>query len=116
MLTFQITGVCVGMLLFLFEAIQWRRKTKRSHLIKAFVWLCFALAIWQPGLLQWLADKANIGRGADFLLYNLAVFSLLSSFYFLRKLEEQRQQITHLVREMALRDVSQPEEQSESTT
>lgn len=104
MLVIQWILLPSALLLLAFELHRLIKHAKLSHLFKALVWAGFATCVWKPNLIQSLAGIANIGRGADFLLYMLVVFSLLTTFHFLRRLEEQSRQITVLVREIAIRD------------
>lgn len=100
--TFQWIVVPGALLFATQEFATWLRGGKRIGAAKVLVWLCFAGAVYQPDLIQRVANAANIGRGADLLLYALAVFVLLTTFHFMNQLEEQRRQLTLLVREIAL--------------
>jgi hypothetical protein len=108
MLIFQWIVIPVAIVLSIVEFSRWLSRARRMHLIKALVWFGFAVCVWQPNLIQRIAAFANIGRGADFLLYSLVAFTLLTTFYFLRQLETQRRQMTLLVRELALRTARDP--------
>lgn len=100
--TFQTVVVPVAGLLAVHELVAWIRGGNRLAALKCLVWCCFASAVYQPNLVQWLANAANIGRGTDLLLYTLCVFVLLSTFHFMKQFELQRQQLTTLVRELAI--------------
>jgi len=100
--TFQTIVVPFALALSLTEAIRWLRGGRRIGVFKAIVWLGFAGAVYEPDLVQQLAGLANIGRGADFLLYAMTVFVLLTTSYFLNQLEIHRRQLTLLVRELAI--------------
>lgn len=95
-----------------YELGVWLRGGKRIGLAKVLVWLCFAGAVFQPDLIQRLAGAANIGRGADLLLYGLTVFVVLTTFHFMDQFESQRRQLTLLVREIALSRPNWPEQTS----
>ena len=100
--TFQTVVVPFALALALMEIIRWLRGGRRIGVLKAIVWICFACAVYEPDLVQQLAGVANIGRGADLLLYGLTVFVLLTTFYFLNQFEVHRRQMTLLVRELAI--------------
>jgi small membrane protein len=56
-----------------------------------------------PGIFTWLSLTLGIGRGVDILLYGgmIVIFYLMFRLYV--KSENQQQEITKLVREIALR-------------
>jgi small membrane protein len=99
--TFQSIVVPLTALIAMYELASWFRGGSRIGLIKAIVWACFAVTVLKPDLVQRLASIANIGRGADLLLYGLVVFVLLVTFRFVSELEIQRHQLTLLVRQLA---------------
>jgi hypothetical protein len=78
-----------------------RRQALRRLGLLAFAGLAVA-SILQPDWLTWLAQKINVGRGADLLLYALIVvfFSYISTRY----VRDQRtlRQMTALARRIAL--------------
>lgn len=82
----------------------YRLTRKRLTLVRSAVWIIGLALILQPNLLQSTAMRLHIGRGADFLLYIMALSFPVAGFYFLHALEKQRQQMTRLVRELAQRD------------
>ena len=99
---FQTVVVPFALALSLAEVVRWLRGGRRISVLKAIVWLWFACAVFEPDMVQRLAGFANIGRGADLLLYGLTVFVLLTTFYFLNQFEAHRRQMTLLVREFAI--------------
>ncbi|MCG8652732.1 MAG: DUF2304 domain-containing protein [Pirellulales bacterium] len=103
MLIVQWVLVPAAMVIATWEFAAFLRTASRLRLIHALAWSAVALTVWKPDLFQRLANALNIGRGADFLLYGLVVFTLVFSYYVLRQLELQRLQITGLVRELAIR-------------
>ena len=100
--TFQTIVVPFALALSLTEIIRCLRGGRRIGVLKAIVWICFACAVYETDMVQQLAGIANIGRGADLLLYGLTVFVLLTTFYFLNQFEAHRRQMTLLVRELAI--------------
>ncbi len=77
---------------------------RRISLLRAAVWTAALVLILEPGLLQEIAIRLQVGRGTDFLLYLLALCFPVTGFYFLHSIEKQRQQLTRLVRELAHRN------------
>jgi small membrane protein len=71
-------------------------------LIWAGFWIAVGAAVLQPNLFQELARALGVGRGADAVFY-LALVGLSYAFFKLYlKLRSLEQQITLLVRQMAL--------------
>ncbi|MDR1188283.1 MAG: DUF2304 domain-containing protein [Bifidobacteriaceae bacterium] len=84
-----------------------RRQALRRLGLLAFAGLA-VVSILQPDMLTWLAQKINVGRGADLLLYLLIVvfFSYVST----RHVRDQRVlgQLTALARRVALIEAPPP--------
>ena len=94
-----VTAIIVELLLAFY-----RLTRKRLTLIRSTVWVIGLVLILEPNLLQSTAMRLHIGRGADVLLYMVAIAFPVAGFYFLHAIEKQRQQMTRLVRELAHRD------------
>lgn len=107
MTTFQwLAGSLMGMLAILEIYLQLARKARRRvGGLRLCVWLSALFLIVNPSATQALANFLSIGRGADVLLYCMVIAFLLSFFYVIHALERQREQLTYLVRQIAL---SQP--------
>ena len=105
-------GILVSAVLAEF-ALQYFRLTRpRISWVRTLVWSAALFFVLYPNVLQQVAERLRIGRGADFLLYLLAVCFPLGGFYLLHAIEKQRQQITQLVRALAARDlVHEPRDQ-----
>ena len=104
MLVVQWMLVPLGTMIAVWEFLAFLRTGSRLRLFHSAVWGSFSIAVWNPNIVQQLADFANVGRGTDFVLYGLVVCSLVFAFYALRVFEQQRRQITHLVRELAIQE------------
>ncbi len=70
--------------------------------IRLVVWLAAALLIVFPSATTPIAKFLSIGRGADVLLYCTVIAFLLSFFYVIHSLEKHREQLTYLVRNLAV--------------
>jgi small membrane protein len=85
--------------------------------IRLVVWLLAAFVIFYPDLTGWIASFLSIGRGADVLLYCTVIAFLLSFFYVIHSLERQREQLTYLVRNLAISSPAHvPEPKQVATT
>jgi hypothetical protein len=79
----------------------------QSRLIALFgaaVWLSAGIAIYRPDLTIRIAAILGIGRGADLVLYLLAVSYLLAISYVYNKFRKMESNITEIVRHLALRE------------
>ena len=109
--------LCSGLMfaLILMEVIlQLTGRTRRIiSSLRAAVWLLALFLILVPSATNRMAVILSIGRGADVILYLTVISFLLSFFYLLHAVEAQREQITLLVRRIALQSpLSQPPNQT----
>ena len=103
---FQITFLPLTTLLF---ALSLRRcftrgRQQRMATLSACIWLVAGVAIAWPDLTTRVAVGLGIGRGADLILYTLALLFAASALYFYNRLHHLEGSITHLVREIAIRE------------
>lgn len=63
-------------------------------------------AILFPNALSWVANKVGVGRGADLVLYVLAVSFVLVSVSLYQRIQHLEERILELARAIALRDAS----------
>ena len=109
--------LCSGLMaaVLLMEVIlQLTGRTRRIiSSMRAAVWLLAMFLILVPSATNRMAVILSIGRGADVILYLTVISFLLSFFYLLHAVEAQREQITLLVRRIALQSpLSQPPNQT----
>ncbi|HEX9986706.1 MAG TPA: DUF2304 domain-containing protein [Thermoanaerobaculia bacterium] len=106
MTTFQLVILPLLLILAVMTgvAVARHRLTPRVGVAWIVLWLAAAVAIALPESLVRVARFAGIGRPADLVMY-VAILAALVGFFLIylrfRRLEEQ---ITKLVRELALRD------------
>ena len=85
--------------------LQLTGKTRRIiSSLRAAVWLLALFLILVPSATNRVAEILSIGRGADVILYLTVITFLLSFFYLLHAVESQREQITLLVRKIAIQN------------
>lgn len=100
--------LCSGLMsaLILMEVVlQLTGKTRRIiSSLRAAVWLLALFLILVPSATNRVAEILSIGRGADVILYLTVITFLLSFFYLLHAVESQREQITLLVRKIAIQN------------
>ncbi len=68
----------------------------------AIVWTGAAVAVLLPDLTTRAARTLGIGRGADLLIYLVAIAFLVSSFYFYQKYRKLSADLTALTRAIAV--------------
>jgi len=105
---FQLSAIPIAGLLFLQSARRLGRGgSRRTALAGMLVWLAAAVAILQPELTTGVARRLGIGRGADLLLYVLAILFLLACFYLYNRLQRLESAITGMVRHAAIQEALQ---------
>lgn len=79
------------------------RLSARAFWLWAGFWIAAGVLVLAPDLTTFLAEKLNVGRGADLTMY----LGLLVSFYVIfrvyQRIESLERQITLLVREIGLK-------------
>lgn len=73
-------------------------------LLSAAVWLAAAVAVLWPDLTTRVARLLGIGRGADLLIYLVAIGFVVSFFFLHQRYRALETQITTLVRRLAIDD------------
>jgi|SRR3989344_334397 len=69
------------------------------------IWALATLSIIRPDFTTYLARKAGIGRGADAVIYGALIVAFYLIFRITVIIENLRQDITRVVREVALKQV-----------
>lgn len=72
------------------------------NLLRFFLWLAAFVAITWPNMLTSIASTIGIRRGADLVLYVLALAFLGTSFYFYSRYVRLERQLTQVVRQLAI--------------
>lgn len=96
-----------GGLMLLLSAVeivlQTRRLSRRSiSNLRLSVWLSALFFILYPAATIKLANWLSIGRGTDLLVYVTVLSFIVSFFYIIHALERHREQLTSLVRQIAI--------------
>ena len=105
---FQLVAVPLVALLFLRSAyrVVRRERSRWGSFVGAVIWFSAGVAIVRPEVTNELAALLGIGRGADLLLYLLAISFLASSFYFYQKYHRLESDLTRVVRHLAVREAT----------
>ena len=103
-----ITLPVVGFLFFRSIFIIIRGSQPRgTALIGSLIWLVAGITILNPELTIRIAAIFGIGRGADLILYILAILFFLSFFYIYNRFRKLESHITDIVRDLAIREAIQ---------
>lgn len=93
----------------------WARRSVST--LRMIVWASAAFFIFYPQATVGIANALSIGRGADLLLYVTVIAFLISFFYVIHAIERHREQLTALVRQIAIMEpYAIAEQKSESST
>ncbi len=82
------------------QCLQLSRRSIGS--IRFCVWVVALILILNPSLTDVLASTLSIGRGVDVILYFTVIAFVISFFYVIHALEKHREQLTLLVRTIAI--------------
>jgi len=104
MTIFQWVGLPLVGLLFLRSAVQLARgvRPRLTIVVSLGIWLSAGIAIARPDVTTALARLLGIGRGADLVIYLVAIAFLVSVFYFYHKYRQLSSELTEVVRSIAL--------------
>lgn len=102
--TFQILGLTfLALVAIRTVATMWRVAGSRyGALLRLAITAAAAIAIADPDVVQRVATAIGIGRGADVVLYSFSLAFLASTFYFYSRYIRLQQQVTELVRHLAI--------------
>lgn len=70
--------------------------------LRVVTWFGTGLAIYQPNLVQAVAQSIGIGRGADVVLYLFVLIFICASFYFYSGQVTLERRLTELLRVQAI--------------
>lgn len=101
-----IQALLILLILFIITKLFIKIKNKQIGVLSFLIWLVF----WMCGLvfiiyqdtLNYLARILGVGRGVDVILYFSLILIFYFIFYFIVRLRKIEQQISEIVRKMAL--------------
>ena len=104
MTTFQLIGIPLFILLIFITLFATYRGfvNKRLGIGWSLLWLAAAVTIARPELTARIASVLGIGRGTDLVLYCAIIFMLVGFFLLYVKLRRLDEQVTILVRHIAV--------------
>lgn len=110
MIPFQYAGIFVCLVLAGWGARSWAKHQVPGWLSLLAILLggAGAVTIFDPELTTRVARRLGIARGADLLIYLVALAFIASWFYFYQRLRTLSNAVTVLTRELAIRNSQQP--------
>jgi hypothetical protein len=81
-------------------------------LVRAAIWATAAATIADPNLAQWVAEALGIGLGANLVLYVFVLAYLATTFFLYARYLQVQQQLTGLVRHLALQEAQRGQGQT----
>ncbi|MEK6249619.1 MAG: DUF2304 domain-containing protein [Planctomycetales bacterium] len=107
---FQWFALSLFLTLLVVEFVQLIRGhvKRRFLLLRVLIWITAGMAIYQPALPTKLAQFLGIERGADLVLYIAVLFFLGISLFLYARCLRLQQQITQIVRFLAIHDAQEP--------
>ena len=117
MTLFQLIATPLLALLFLRSALVFfqGKGSRAASLVSALTWLVGGLFILKPNWTMRAAAMVGIGRGADLVLYVVAILFLASVFYYYERFRAVDSQLTEIVRHLALTNPKQGSRFAESS-
>ena len=105
MTAFQIIGLTVSAIFALLTvaAMIRHRITRGSALAWLLLWIAAGVAFWEPELTRMVANRLGIQRGADLVFYCAILAMFVGFFLVFAKLRRVEDNLTTLVREIAVR-------------
>jgi hypothetical protein len=107
--TFQIVFIAFCALQ---AALALRRFVKTRHMTAAAflaAWLVAIALIANPGVSTQIAQSVGIGRGVDFVIYSLLIVFLWAHYQHYLRYKRVENEVTQLVRELAIAQASRPD-------
>ena len=113
MTTFQLVTLPLLAIMVLATAIQIGRRRLSARFGGAWLalWIAAAVAIADPDVLVRIAHFLGIGRGADLVLYLSILFTFAAFFITYLRFRRVDEQLTKIVRHLAIRDGERPSEE-----
>ncbi len=87
----------------------------REFMFWTVVWVGVLVVTFVPSILNYLSSRAGVGRGADLLVYLSILLLFYLTFRMYVKLDEVKEDVTKIVRKVALEEVEKEREDGGET-
>lgn len=103
--------LAIGTLAFAYHRLRSKKSTPAAFVLWIIIWIFLLLFTFKPDFSNPLADVFGFGRGIDLLLILGLLVSLYLGFRLYIKFDDMNQQMNELVRELAIRNEIELEEE-----
>ena len=103
--------IAIFTVVFAYQRLRSKKTTPAAFVLLIVLWIFLLLFAFKPDITVPLADLFGIGRGIDLLLIIGLLISLYLGFRLYIKVDDMNQQINDLVRELAIRNEIELEEE-----
>ena len=103
--------IAVSTIVFAYQRLKNKKSTPAAFVLLIVLWIFLLLFTFKPDFSVPLANLFGIGRGIDLLLIAGLLISLYLGFRLYIKFDDMNQQINDLVRELAIRNEIELEEE-----
>lgn len=103
--------LAIGTLAFAYHRLRSKKSTPAAFVLWIIIWVFLLLFTFKPDFSNPLADVFGFGRGIDLLLILGLLVSLYLGFRLYIKFDDMNQQMNELVRELAIRNEIELEEE-----
>jgi hypothetical protein len=113
---YQIIAIILGLVAILYSILRFRdgKMSLGMFLLWVIIWVIVIIISLYPNDTNYLASYTGIGRGLDFVL----ILGILISFYLIfkmyNKIETIEEELTDLIREIAIQNKNMGIEESET--
>lgn len=116
MTAFQIIVAPLAAVLALRSVLRLLRgeRPRWAGMLRTVVWTVAAVAVLRPDLTTIIANTLGIGRGADLVVYAVAIAFVAGFFYLYARYRKIEANLTALTRYLALRDAQVPGRDAEA--
>jgi len=97
----------------LYAKLRAREINGRQFLLWLIIWLAAALVVIWPDITVWIANRVGVGRGSDLVIYLAIIFLFYTIFRLLLRLEKMEKNLTELVRQEALKNFNDQNDQDD---
>lgn len=84
------------------------RGARRPAFVRCLIWTTAAVSIARPQWIQMLANRIGIQRGADLVMYSMALTFLATTFFLYARTVQLQRQVIELARELAILKAVRP--------
>ena len=103
--------IAISTIAFSYQRLRTKKTSPAAFVLLVVLWIFLLLFTFKPDLTVPLANLFGIGRGIDLLLIIGLLISLYMGFRLYIKFDDMNQQINDLVRELAIRNEIELEEE-----